>query len=123
MQIILVRHGRSAHIHSGWLDHHGVAASLRAYDAAGLAPGEQPPPALRALAASGGIVATSDMPRALESGALLAAGRATLQSALLRETSLPIPALARIRLPITAWGLMIGFNWMRAIAREREQGE
>ena len=116
-RIILVRHGRSAHEQSGWLDADGLHAWRAAYDAAGLAPGQAPPPALRALAAECRCIVASDLARAVESAALLAPGAEILQSPLLRETPLPIPALGRLRLSFALWGLMVGFVWLRDMRR------
>ena len=49
MRITLVRHGRSAHVHAGWLSAADVHAWRVAYDAAGLREGEQPPMPLRSV--------------------------------------------------------------------------
>ena len=113
MRIHLVRHGRSAHRQAGWLDAAALEGWLATYDAAGLAPGEMAPAALREIAAGAGLVIASDMPRAIESAALLAPAADVLQSALLRETPVPIPALGRLRLTFALWGLVVGLVWLR----------
>jgi len=95
-RIILVRHGRSSHLPSAWVDAAGVDAWLRAYDAAGLAVGETPPGSLREVASRAGLVVTSDMPRAVETAALLAARPTIRESSLLREAPLPVPSIRRL---------------------------
>ena len=75
--------------------------------------GEAPPAALRAIAADAGVVAASDLPRAIESAALLLPEGRITHSPLLRETPLPIPALRGVRLPISLWSLAIGMKFMR----------
>jgi broad specificity phosphatase PhoE len=112
LKIILVRHGRSSHVDTGWLNRDAVEAWLRAYDIAGLAPNEVPPEPLLTIAKRAGLIVASDLPRAIESATLLNPGLEIVQSPLLRETSLEIPGMAGLRLPITAWGLVIGLHWM-----------
>ena len=121
MRIILVRHGRSAHVHSGWLDHEGIHAWREKYDAAGLAAGETPPAALRDAAARAGLLVASDLPRAIESASLLCPGCDVVQSPLLREVPLPVPRMARVQLPLSVWGSLIGLAWMRDLATGRDE--
>jgi broad specificity phosphatase PhoE len=121
MKIVLVRHGRSAHVQAGWLDAAALHGWLTAYDAAGLAPDQAAPTALRELALTAGRIVTSDLPRAVESAALLAPGVEILQSPLLREPPLHIPALGRLRLSFALWGLVIGLVWLRDLRRPDER--
>jgi hypothetical protein len=107
-RILLVRHGRSAHVSSGWLDAPGVRRWFDAYDAAGIATDDAPPASLRAQVAGAGIVVASDLPRARASAERLAPGARVELSPLLREVALPLPALAGARLPLAAWGLCVG---------------
>jgi broad specificity phosphatase PhoE len=111
-EIVLVRHGRSAHVHSGWIDLQGFHRWREAYEAAGLFAGEAPPPELRALAERAGAVIASDAPRAIESARLLAPDREVITSPLLREMDLPPPALRGVRLPLAGWALAYGFRWL-----------
>ena len=121
-RIVLVRHGRSAHLPTGWLTVEGVRRWYEDYDAAGLAAGEAPPAALLALAAraaAAGTMVASDLPRAIASAALLAPGVPALASPLLRELALetpaaPLPALGGARLPLTGWALVYGTRWAAA---------
>jgi broad specificity phosphatase PhoE len=120
MQIVLVRHGCSGHTVSGWLDRAAFQRWREAYEAAGIAEGEVPPPSLLATAATALVVA-SDAPRAIASARTLAPGRAVEISPLLRELDLHPPSLGRLRLPWIGWALAIGFG-SRVSAAETERG-
>lgn len=109
-EIVLVRHGRSAHVHAGWIDLQGFHRWREAYEAAGIFAGEMPPTGLRDLAARAGVVVASKAPRAIESARLLAPDREVLTSPLLREMDLPPPALTGWRLPLAGWALAYGFR-------------
>jgi broad specificity phosphatase PhoE len=106
--IILVRHGRSAHVHAGWIDHSGFLRWREAYDAAGIDARETPPRELQEMARQAGVVVASDTARAVESARLLAEGREVVLSPLLREFTLAPPNLRRLRLPLSAWALAYG---------------
>src|SRR5688500_6501553 len=121
MRLLLIRHGRSAHVTpSGALDRAGVTEWRAAYDAAGVAAGEQPPGEGAADVAAAAVRAASDLPRALASATLLAPGRAVHTSPLFREEPLPLPALSRLRAPLTVWDALLYLKWMVAIARARD---
>jgi broad specificity phosphatase PhoE len=108
-RLILVRHGRSAHVERGWLDAEGLARWNQAYDAASITPELPPPPALRALAQRAACIVASDMPRAIASAELLAGPRMEpATSPLLREVELPLPTVPLVRLPLMAWALVLG---------------
>lgn len=117
-RILLVRHGRSAHDARGWLDAAGVRDWLTAYDVAGLALAEQPPPTLRAAAANADCIVASDLRRARASAALLAPDRTAVISPLLREATMVIPRWTRARLPVPAWALVLGARWLYAVRRD-----
>jgi broad specificity phosphatase PhoE len=111
-RIVLVRHGRSAHVHAGWIDSDGVRRWREQYDAAGIAvESEPPPPALRALAERADVVVSSDLPRAVASAKAIAPAREVPASPLLREWELDIPRCGGVRLPLTAWGLLVYGQW------------
>jgi len=110
-RILLVRHGRSAHVARGWLDDAGVRAWFDAYDAAGILPDDHPPAALRALVARTALVVGSDLPRARASAERLAEGAPVLLSPLLREIPLELPVMRRVRLPLAGWALAVGARW------------
>jgi broad specificity phosphatase PhoE len=121
-RIILVRHGRSAHVHAGAIDRTGVETWRTAYDSAGIHEVSHPPPALVQLAADAEHVVASDLRRAVKSAERLAPGREIRTSALLREMPLAIPAWPT-RLPLGAWGLLITLGWGYRIARGADAGE
>jgi broad specificity phosphatase PhoE len=110
LRIALVRHARSAHVHTGWIDVHGFAAWRAAYDAAGIANGQVAPPILAALAQQAGIIASSDTPRALATAKQLTKLRPIEATSLLRELELTGPNLAALRLPLPAWTLAVGLR-------------
>lgn len=112
-RIILVRHGRSGHVHTGRIDVEGYRLWIAAYDAAELAPGEAPTSELRRMAAVAGAIVTSDTPRAHATARLLDPGRDPILSPLLRETALPVPDWRGPRLPVTFWLMMTGIGWSR----------
>jgi broad specificity phosphatase PhoE len=123
-ELILVRHGRSAHIETGWLDVEGVRRWMAAYDAAEIAPEHAPPPELEALARQAAILVASDLPRTVASAMRLAPGREIVRTALLREVPLeqpdrPLPAFGGIRLPFRAWGMVWGSRWLVAYLRKQ----
>ena len=119
-RVLLIRHGPSSHkpgftpvraedmLH--WRD---------AYDRAGIDANAQPPASLAAAVARCDLVISSDLPRALESAQRLCAGRAIHHSELLRESALPIPALA-VRLPVLAWETLATIHWGYRILRRAD---
>lgn len=108
LHIALVRHGRSAHVHRGWIDAAGFRSWRAAYEAAGLHPHERAPAELVALAAGAARIVASDAPRALESARLLAPGCEVIASPLLRELDLEAPNFGALRLPLFCWALAVG---------------
>ena len=116
-ELVLVRHGRSAHVEAGWLNADGLRRWMTAYDAAEIALHHPPPSELRALTDQAARVVASDLPRAAASAQLLAPGRVIERSMLLRETPLetaarPLPSLGGLRLPLRGWALVIGARWL-----------
>ena len=108
MRIALVRHARSSHVHAGWIDARGFRAWREAYEAAAIRDDELVPAPLEELASRGGVVISSDAPRALASARMLANGREVVVSPLLRELHLEGPALGGLRLPLGAWAVAVG---------------
>lgn len=111
-EIVLIRHGRSAHVHTGWIDLHGFHRWREAYEAAGVLAGEVPPSELRVVAERAGAVVASDAPRAIESARLLTSEGEVITSPLLRELDLPPPSLRWVRLPLAGWALAFGARWL-----------
>jgi broad specificity phosphatase PhoE len=111
-EIVLVRHGRSAHVHAGWMDRDGFLRWRAAYEAAGIVADDVPPAALQAIAANVAIVVTSETQRAIESARLLAPHARIVTSPLLHELELTPPRLGRIRLPLLGWALSFGVRML-----------
>ena len=109
-RLILVRHGRSAHVHRGWIDSAGLARWQVAYDAAGLHDDDAPPASVAALAREAALVVSSDMPRAIASASRLVGPDRAPTSPLLREIPLRLPTWPRVRLPLAGWALAIGLG-------------
>ncbi len=107
-RIALVRHARSAHVHTGWIDATGFEAWREAYEAAGIREDERVPGHLSQLARRADWLIASDAPRAIATARLLAPGREITVSPLLRELDLESPNLGGLRLPLTAWAFAVG---------------
>ena len=123
-ELILVRHGRSAHVVTGWLDVHGVRRWMAAYDEAEIMPDHAPPAELEALAREAALLVASDLPRTVASAVRLAPEREIVRTPLLREVPLetsdyPLPALGGLRLPFRAWGMVWGSRWLMAYLRNQ----
>lgn len=118
-RLVLVRHGRSAHRHNGWVAIEGFRRWREAYEAAALREGERPPAELVALGAAADLVVSSDAPRAVASAQLLVARGPVEISPLLRELDLEAPALGGLRWPLFVWAVAVGAR-SAALAR-REQ--
>ena len=121
-ELLLVRHARSAHVETRWIDIDGVRRWMNAYDLAEIAPDHAPPAELVALASTASRVVTSDLPRAVASAVRLAPDRTIERTPLLREApletaELPFPALGGVRLPLRAWGVVFGARFLSAWLR------
>ena len=117
-RIMLVRHGRSAHVvRERWLDAAGVHRWRDDYDAAGIDAASEPPRALLDESSGADAIVASDLARAVASAEKLAGGRAVRLSPLLRESNLDIPAWLPARWPLTAWGIAIHLQWLTRLAR------
>ncbi|HKQ57076.1 MAG TPA: histidine phosphatase family protein [Candidatus Eisenbacteria bacterium] len=121
MRILLIRHGRSAHVHrGGLLDRTGVERWLAAYDAAGIADDDPPPPSLIDEIAGVSTVAASDLARAIASAARLAPGREVTTSPLFREHPLTIPSLP-FPVPFAVWSVLVHARWGIDIMRGHDE--
>jgi broad specificity phosphatase PhoE len=107
-RIVLVRHGRSAHVHTGWITAEGFRAWRTAYEAAGISAGERIPAPLAELAERADLVVASDAVRAVASARRLAPEHEVVVAPLLRELDLEGPALGGLRLPLLGWALAVG---------------
>lgn len=106
--LILVRHGRSAHVQTGLLDREGFLRWRAAYEAAGIDDREPPPAELQVLAAGSAVLVASTAPRAIHSAELLDPAREPVASPLLRELDLHPPNIHGIRMPMFVWALAYG---------------
>jgi len=125
-RIVLVRHGRSEHVHAGWIDMAGFLRWRETYEAAGIDVRETPPQALRTMAAGAGMIVASDASRAVESARLLSPGAHVAVSPLVRELELAPPNLGPLRLPMAGWALAYGVRMLirsraHVTAAERER--
>jgi broad specificity phosphatase PhoE len=122
-KILLIRHGRSAHVSNGaWLSREGVLQWREAYDTAGIAPEESPPAAVLSAVARCDIIVSSDLPRALESAQRLAPGRTAARSPLLREAPQPVPYLPG-RFPLLVWNTLMTMIWGFRILQQRDASQ
>src|SRR6185503_4132286 len=115
-RIVLVRHGRSAHVHAGWIDVAGFLRWRETYEATGIDERETPPQALQTMAAGAGMIIASDASRSIESARLLSPGTHVAVSSLVRELDLVPPNLGPLRLPMAGWALAYG---VRMLVRSR----
>lgn len=123
-KIILVRHGRSGHVQSGWMTRAGFLAWREAYEAAGVDAADVPPSSLRTAAEASAVLASSSARRASDSARALAPGREVLVSPLLNELELLPPQLGNIRLPLPGWALTFMLRWLSGnleTPREKER--
>ena len=107
--LLLVRHGRSAHVHDGhWIDRGLARRFIQAYDAAGIQ--DTPPRPLVDQASQAAVFAASDLPRAIASIKLLTGDRPHEISPLLRELDFELPAWGP-RMPINTWDALYHALW------------
>ena len=116
-RIYLVRHGRSAHVHAGWIDLAGFHRWRESYEAAAIVEGETPPGALTQIASSASVIAASNAPRAIASAKLLREDVRVSPS--LRELDLHPPNLRGVKLPLVFWALTFAFR--RSLATPAEE--
>lgn len=120
MRVLLIRHGRSAHLETReWVSAAGVQKWLTDYDEAGLADDDEPPTSLADEIAPAEFLVASDLPRAVASAERLAAGRPVVQSPLLRETIVDVPDWLPWRWPASVWAtcinLHLGYRALRGV--------
>lgn len=118
-QILLVRHGRSAHVQRGSVDLAGFLRWREAYEAAGIDEHDQPPVTLKAFASASGIVVASTAPRAVHSAQRLDPEREVTASPLLQELELVPPNIRGVRMPMAVWALAYGVRWIIRAALRR----
>lgn len=119
IRLALVRHARSSHVHTGWIDASGFRAWREAYEAAGIHEDERVPAHLAELAGRADLVLCSDAARAIASARLLAPGKEVVVSPLLRELDLEGPALSALRLPLLGWAVAVGCRTLHLTLRRQ----
>ena len=116
-RILLVRHGRSAHVHDGrWLRGAGVRDFESAYNAAGILDHDLPPPDLIRAADGAQVIAASDLPRAIASARRIAPARDPEVTPLLREFELDAPHWMP-HLPMQLWEVLSHLQWSYRLLR------
>jgi broad specificity phosphatase PhoE len=116
-QIVLVRHGASAHVHRDWMiDHDGIQTWRDEYDSAGIKSNSQPSTRLLHIADGATHIVASDLLRAVESAERLAPQREIEVSNLLREVPLKLPHWPT-PLPLIVWEFLIHVAWSYRIVR------
>jgi len=123
MQITLVRHGKPDLRLDSWLTPMAMQDWLRHYDQAGIVAGAVPA-TTQAQASAAGQLASSTLPRCVQSAQLLAQGRAVLSEEVFCEAELPWPRWLYSKLPPLAWGAMFRLAWFHGLsthARPRPQ--
>jgi broad specificity phosphatase PhoE len=110
-QLLLVRHGRSAHVHDGsWIDAAQARTFEEHYDAAPIRADDIPPPSLVQRARNAAVILTSDLARAVTSARALAPGCQPIISPLLRELRFDLPTWGP-RLPLDVWDALHHAVW------------
>jgi broad specificity phosphatase PhoE len=117
-RITLVRHGRSAHVHAGWLDFDGFLRWREAYERAAIVESEVAPPELCELAKRTKTIVASNAPRAIASAHKLAPGREVVITPLVRELELAPPRLLGLKWPGLVWMLAFGIRGLKPTADE-----
>lgn len=120
--IIIARHGMPDADRTVRIDWRGYEEWWTAYDLAGLAPGQSPPPALVEAAASVDLVWASTLRRAIESAERVAGGRKVEVDGVFVEAPLPPPRFWGRHKP-GAWGVYARIAWWlgRAAGKESRQ--
>ena len=96
---------------SGWVDAVGFKRWRDVHDDAGLDPTDSVPGGVLSVVAKSEVIVCSDLRRSVESAHRIAPSRIIVQTALLRESNLPIPSWLPIRLPVAAWDALIHIQW------------
>jgi broad specificity phosphatase PhoE len=122
-RIALIRHARSSHVHTGWMNAAGFRAWREAYEGAGIREDERVPAGLELLVKHPDLVLTSDAPRAIASARLIAPSSEIVVSPLLRELDLHGPQLGALRLPLVGWAVAVGARTLVETVRGRYPSE
>ena len=118
MTITLIRHGRSAHVHAGWLDFDGFLRWREGYEAAAILDSEVAPPELCALAKNAKTLVASTAPRAITSAEKLAPGREVVVTPLVRELELAPPRMLGLKWPGLVWMVAFAIRGLKPTEKE-----
>lgn len=124
--IVIVRHGKPLADRKARVTWREYIEWWKGYDAAGLVPGETPPPALCALAVDADVIYASTLRRASETAAAVAGARSVVHDPVFIEAPLPPPPIFGRRKP-RRWGVYariywwLGGSWGGESRRESEQ--
>lgn len=130
VRIVLVRHGRPAFDHRGWIAPKDMGARIARYGYAGIQTnagadtetvGERQAYAAAVTAARGaGCIAASDLARSKQSARLLANGRELLCEPLFREADMPYCKWGWPVLPYRLWCAMFRVAWLCGFSAQAE---
>lgn len=115
MQITLARHGKPDLRLDSWIKPMAMQDWLRHYDQAGIV-ADAEPAATRALASAAGVLASSTLPRCVQSAQRLAQGRPVLSQAVFCEAELPWPRWLYPKLPPLLWEAMFRLAWFHGLS-------
>jgi broad specificity phosphatase PhoE len=122
-RLLLVRHGRSAHVHDGsWIDAVGARRFEALYDAAPIRTDEAPPTSVIEAARSADVLIASDLARAITSARALAPDREPVVTPLLREVAFKLPAWSP-KLPLGLWDGLYYLRWTAVLFARTETHE
>lgn len=119
--IVTARHGRPNVDRSVKITAREYGYWWANYDKTGLAPGQEPPASLLAIAAEAEVVLCSTLPRAIETAdAVVDGARIVPRDSLFVEAPLPPPPFFPdfVRLTPTTWGVISRFFWFIGYAPE-----
>jgi len=119
VEIILIRHGKSAWRKRGWLTPAQFAQWVAAYAAHGISVADPIPERTLQKIKQANIVITSSLPRALCSVQRLLPACLVEENELFREVDTPIPFLHLhfLRLPVQLWLIFARLCWFLGYAR------
>jgi broad specificity phosphatase PhoE len=111
MRVVLVRHGRPSGADARPVSGRDIGRWVRQYDELGISMALPPPAAACEAASAAGCVLASDLLRARQSAAWLAASKGVVVEPELREASLPDSLPFSTRLPPGTWVIVARVAW------------
>jgi broad specificity phosphatase PhoE len=120
MRIVLVRHGKPDGVRTGAISGLDIGQWVRRYNEVGITRELPPPARARELASSARCMIASDLPRARESAAWLAASKDVRVDRELREAGLPESLHISVRLSPGAWVVLARVAWWLNLCQSEE---